>query len=192
MTQNKLTTTNIGEAELKDLRKLARNHKLKQVEFINSAINYFKKTGINPAQEIFSPREEISKLTKRVDQVIRFLQVHEKEKLNPLVERLILLERHLSENYAQSDWDEFKKLISNTHSENKSLLKSEITQIRNEFSDKLISINKNSSNSLMLDKITIILIDLFFDALNNKGLSKSFKENDKYNFKNAIPKIRQS
>ena len=68
-----LTTTNIGKSELKSLRSLAQKHNLKQVDFINHAIAYFKKTGINPADEIYSPREEISKLSHRVDQVIRFI-----------------------------------------------------------------------------------------------------------------------
>lgn len=91
-----LTTTNIGKSELKSLRLLAQKHNLKQVDFINHAIAYFKKTGINPADEIYSPREEINKLTHRVDQVIGFIKTQEEKKLNPLLDELILISRKLN------------------------------------------------------------------------------------------------
>lgn len=75
MDNNTLTTTNIGKEELKNLRKIASHHGLKQVEFVSASISYFRKTGINPAEEIYSLREEIERLTKRVDEVIKLMQV---------------------------------------------------------------------------------------------------------------------
>lgn len=92
-----LTTTNIGRSELKSLRSLAKTHNLKQVEFINHAIAYFKKTGINPSDQIFSPREEINKLSTRMDQVIGFIKTQEEKKLNPLLDELILISRRLND-----------------------------------------------------------------------------------------------
>ena len=92
-----LTTTNIGKSELKSLRSLAKTHNLKQVEFINHAIAYFKKTGINPSDQIFSPREEINKLSTRMDQVIGFIKTQEEKKLNPLLDELILISRRLND-----------------------------------------------------------------------------------------------
>ncbi|MFP4557644.1 MAG: BfmA/BtgA family mobilization protein [Bacteroidales bacterium] len=75
---------------------------MKQVEFINSAIDYFKKTGINPAAEIYTPREEIEMLRKRLEEVIKYLQVHERQKLGPLMERLILLEKNLASTHLKN------------------------------------------------------------------------------------------
>ena len=97
MDKKTITTTNIGIEELKHLRRLSKQHGLKQVEFINLSIQYFRKLGISPSEKIFTPREEFAILKKRVDEVVSFLVVHEK-KLSPLMERLILLEKKLSEN----------------------------------------------------------------------------------------------
>ena len=57
-----LTTTNIGTDELKRVKKLSSTFGLKQVDFINYSVRYFSRTGINPAEEIYSPREEIARL----------------------------------------------------------------------------------------------------------------------------------
>ncbi len=92
---NSITTTNIGTKERASLKQLASHHGLKQVEFINSAVDYFKKTGINPAQDIFSPREELTKLTKRVDQVIGFIKKNEQDHIHPLLDELIIISKKL-------------------------------------------------------------------------------------------------
>src|SRR5690554_5157982 len=110
-----LTTTNIGKSELKSLRSLAQKHNLKQVDFINHAIAYFKKTGINPADEIYSPREEISKLSHRVDQVIRFIKTQEEKKLTPLLYELILISRKLNEHMENKDTLEHINHILKAH-----------------------------------------------------------------------------
>lgn len=108
----KLTTTNISVDHLKYLKKLAEKNGLKQVEFINAMVDFFRKTGVNPVEEISSPREEIQKLTKRVDEVIRFMQYHEKNKLSPLFERMLLLDKQLKDTYSKVvTADDLKPLI---------------------------------------------------------------------------------
>ncbi len=94
---NRLTTTNIGSNELKSLRQLAKKHDLSQTEFINRSILYFKKTGINPADEITSPREEINKLNNKMESVIKFIRTQEKTKMIPLLDELSIISRKLND-----------------------------------------------------------------------------------------------
>jgi hypothetical protein len=191
MSTIKLTTTNIGVEELKHLRKLSTHHKLKQVEFINSAIGYFRKTGINPSEEIYSPREEIEMLKKRVEEVIKFLQVHEKQKLSPLMERLILLEKKLSENTSKesisiNDLNEIGELIATY----KNSIEGQLNRISigiNKFSE---NVNVGMSAQYELQKNTAQLIGLLFECIRNRNLTGKMNEIDIKNFENAISKIR--
>jgi len=189
MDSNTLTTTNIGKEELKHLRKIANHHGLKQVEFINASISYFRKTGINPAEEIYSPREEIERLTKRVDEVIKFMQVHEKQKLSPLVERLILLERRLSETYSKIvTVDDLKSLGNLTLQLGKQFeiqsnkLSLGITRIPD-------AIKPDIENQLRSQKNTIVLIGLLYELFKSRGMG-GFREEDKKRFEDALSKIR--
>ncbi|HAF30436.1 MAG TPA: hypothetical protein DCG75_15445 [Bacteroidales bacterium] len=95
-----LTTVNIDKASQKELKKLSQSWEMSQVEFLNNAIWYFKKTGINPISPIFSPKEEMAKMNKRLDQVIKFIRHQQTEKLNPLLDEIIIVERRLKENIA--------------------------------------------------------------------------------------------
>lgn len=190
MDNNTLTTTNIGKEELKHLRKIASHHGLKQVEFINSAIAYFRHTGINPTEKTYSPREEIERLTKRVDEVIKFLQVHEKQKLSPLLERLILLERRLSETYSKIVTVEDLKSVGNlTIQLSKQLeiqvgkLSSGITRVPDTIKPDIENINRTQRN-------TIVLISLLFESLKNRNTLGGLREIDIKNFENALSKIR--
>lgn len=191
MSTIKLTTTNIGVEELKHLKKLSIHHKLKQVEFINSAIDYFKKTGINPSEQIYSPREEIEMLKKRLEEVIKFLQVHEKQKLSPLMERLILLEKKLSENTSKesisiNDLNNISELIASY----KNSIEGQLNRISlgiNKFSE---NVNTSMIAQYELQKKTAHLTGLLFECIRNRNLTGKMSESDIQNFENALSKIR--
>lgn len=189
MSSKSLTTTNIGVEELKHLKKLAIHHGLKQSEFINSAIAYFRHTGVNPREKAYSPREEIERLTKRVDEVIRFMQVHERQKLSPLMERLILLDKRISES------------ISNLNSENPnqpvvdlSIAKKDLGEIKEEL---FIKIERNRdymredlTQLYLLQKKTLKIIDLLFLCFKNSKTGYGFQDNELKNLENALSEIR--
>lgn len=192
MNTSRLTTTNVGIDELKQLRKLAKQHGLKQVEFVNSAIGYFRHTGINPASEIYSPREEIEMLRKRLEEVIRFLQVHEQKKLNPLMERLIILEKRLSENFLSENFSkEIGSLAELMTSYKDSIEKRQSNHYTN-LSNKLDLITTSISNLQERQLQTAKLIGLLFNCLKIKGIMGigGMNENDMKNFEDALSKIR--
>jgi len=190
MDNSTLTTTNIGKEELKHLRKIASHHGLKQVEFINATISYFRKTGINPAEEIYSPREEIERLTKRVDEVIKFMQVHEKQKLSPLLERLLLLERRLSEIYSKVVTVEDLKPLGSLTIQLGKQLDIQIGKLSSSISKVPETIRPDIENTYRTQRNTIVLISLLFECLKNRNTLGGLREIDIKNFENAISKIR--
>lgn len=190
MSNTTLTTTNIAKDKLRSLRKLASHHNLKQVEFINAAIDYFRKTGINPAEEIYSPREEIARLTKRVDEVIRFLQVHERNKLLPLMERLILLEKKLSEGYGKvAEKEDIKKLLAGLQ-----VLERQLAANISGMSQNLVAQKERTQSGMdkletQVMKLTM-LVGLLFEAMRNRSKLGSMREEDIQNFEHALREVR--
>jgi predicted GNAT family N-acyltransferase len=192
MKEKTLTTVNIETEAQKHLKKLAQHHGLTQLGFLNASVLYFRKTGINPAEEIYSPREEIAKLTKRVDEVIRFLQTHEKQKLSPLMERLILLEKQLKENYSKTiTTDDLNSILTEISTIKLQVQKSQQNLepvIRNGFS----TLETHNQAIYSFQQRIIALIALTFEALKNRNITGGFRDTDIKNFEDALSKIRQS
>ena len=197
MENNRLTTTNISVEQLKHLKKISDRLGLKQVEFINASVSYFQKTGINPAEDIFTPREEIEKLAKRLDEVIRFMQVHERNKLSPLLERLILLEKQLNESYStiisikdlepiKNLLEEYKVKITKIELVNEQAIPNLLKKILIGLETVLARILEEQNKK---QKKTERLIGALFNALKNKPLAGGFKDNDIKNFEDAIRQV---
>ncbi|HEY4800423.1 MAG TPA: BfmA/BtgA family mobilization protein, partial [Bacteroidia bacterium] len=68
-------------------------------EFVLHSAAYFRKTGIDPsASGIESPYKAIKELEKRIGQVVAYIKNHEQEKLDPLLEQMIIVSRRLEES----------------------------------------------------------------------------------------------
>jgi len=192
MANSTLTTTNIGVEELKYLKKLASHHGLKQSEFINSAILFFRKTGINPSHEIHSPRESIEKLTKRVDEVIRFMQVHEKQKLTPLMERLIILEHNLKENYSKSNTSTKvdTSSLETTINSLKKVLEIETNKISYGIGRVPQLVKEDIDQLYRTQKKIVALISLLSVILKHSRFAAGVPDVDIKNLENALSEIR--
>lgn len=179
------TTTNIGLPELEVLNKLASSHKMKNIQFINAAILYFKKTGINPMEPELSPKEEIAKLEKRVNEVLKFFRVFEQEKLLPILERLILLERKFGSSLdnlplraeIQEEFDGIKKVLKSWVEEN--------NKSRLIYNQNLESLSKLQQDQLKLLEKNNKMLSAFFEAFKNRGLIGKLSEEDINRFYNA-------
>ncbi len=195
MTAN-LTTVNIKKEYQKELKKLSQSWGMSQVEFINNAIWYFKKTGINPKSTIFSPKEEISKLEARLNQVLKFIRQQEKEKLNPLLDELIITERRLKESLAlgidKSDLDKIEVKIGEAIN---TITDANIIQIENssKVMQKLSFLKSETNNKIdqlsAKNKLVVELISILFEALKNRNLAGKFNQDDINNFEDAIHKV---
>ena len=179
------TTTNIGLTELEVLNKLASTHKMKNIQFINAAILYFKKTGINPTEPELSPKEEIAKLDKRVNEILKFFRVFEQEKLLPILERLILLERKFGSSLdnlplkaeLQEEFEGIRKVLKNWVEEsNKSraIYNQNLERLSELQQDQLKLLEKNSK-----------MLSAFFEAFKNRGIMGKLSEEDIKKFYDA-------
>lgn len=78
----KQTTVTIDPITSKKLDRLAATNGLSKKEFIDQALDYFEKFGINPTQDE-TPVKEMDRIRKRQDQVVAFLKAQEKNILEP-------------------------------------------------------------------------------------------------------------
>lgn len=91
-----MPTIAIDESTHKEAKKLSKTHDLDLGELVHHCIMYFKKTGINPSEaENESPYKAIKELDKHIGQIVAFIRTQEQEKLNPLLERLLIMSRQL-------------------------------------------------------------------------------------------------
>jgi arsenate reductase-like glutaredoxin family protein len=88
----------VDEHTHKEAKKLCKTHDISLGELVQHSVIYFKKTGINPSDaDNESPIKAIKELDKHVGQVVGFIKTHEKEKLNPLLEYLLVLRAQLDD-----------------------------------------------------------------------------------------------
>lgn len=89
-----MKTINIDEATHRELKSLSKSHQKTMVDFIKLAVLFFKQTGINPENpQAENPQKAIRELSKRTEQIIGVIKAHEQDKLNPLLETIMMLVR---------------------------------------------------------------------------------------------------
>jgi len=94
MTLLKLKTVNVDGHTHNELKKLSKAYKNSIGEFIRYGVIYFKKTGINPQESAEeNPQKAIKELTRRVEQIIGVIKSQEQDKINPLLESIMMLVR---------------------------------------------------------------------------------------------------
>lgn len=79
------TTISIDTETAKLAAKICKRYSLKKSEVVKLAFRYIDKASINPADAPESVKSELSKISKRQDDIIRFIRHYEEEKLNPMI-----------------------------------------------------------------------------------------------------------
>jgi hypothetical protein len=82
------------------LKKYCERNDLGQGEFISAALVYFAKNGINPATHE-SPAAEMSRVIKRVGEVIGFIRKQESDVLRPMLEAVSTSEARIDKSLQQ-------------------------------------------------------------------------------------------
>jgi hypothetical protein len=67
------------------VEKLCKRYSLKKGEIVKRAFLYIDKACINPSEAPESTKEELAKINKRQDDIIRFIRHYEEEQLNPMI-----------------------------------------------------------------------------------------------------------
>jgi hypothetical protein len=197
MRTSEITTTNINQAYKKELKKLSAAWGKSQMSFIQDCIHYFKVTGINPSTiEQFSPKEAIDKLTKRMDTSISFFQKHEKERLQPMLDQMIIVSAKLTKNIEatiqKEDIIEIQKAMQSiwhlqkTNSENiikgferinreNERIHKEYEGIVKSYETVIKYLNEINNRNLNQHQKTNKLIEIMFQTLTTKGMG-GFKQ----------------
>ena len=136
-----MTTIAIDKHTHKDAKTLCKTYELNLGELVQHSVVYFKKTGINPSQaDNESPHKVLKELEKRIGQVVAFIKTHEQEKLNPLLEHLIIISRQLDDTIkilptvehfkkVTTNVDKYIAAIKDNHTKQVALLKEEQQKI---------------------------------------------------------------
>lgn len=98
-----ITTVSIDSETGAKLDRLAKSNNLSKKALLSLMLDYFERYGINPAEHE-SPAQEMQKLIKRVDQIVGFIKVQEKELIRPLVASVSMTEERI-----KSDLDNIAK-----------------------------------------------------------------------------------
>lgn len=136
-----MPTVAIDENTHKEAKKLSETYDLNLGELMHDCIMYFKKTGMNPHEaDTESPYKAVKELDKHIGQIVGVLQTHEKKKLNPLLEQLIITSQQLDDtikilpttehfNNVVTGVNKYVVDLKNNHAEQLALVKSEQQQI---------------------------------------------------------------
>jgi len=73
-----MITIGIEKPVHEDLKTYCKKQGITQGDFVKYALGYFRKSGINPSDQPESVKEELSKIEKRLSQVIGFQKTFEK------------------------------------------------------------------------------------------------------------------
>ena len=143
----------VNEHTHKNAKLLCKTYELTLGELVQHSVVYFKKTGINPSQaDTESPYKVLKELDKRIGQIVAFIKTHEQEKLNPLLEHLIIISRQLDDTIKiLPTTEDFKKVTTNVDKYIAALTEShkkQVAAIREE-QQKILEENKAERNKLL-------------------------------------------
>lgn len=77
------STVAISPDDAKRLDRFCQNNDITKKDFISLSLSYFEKQGINPAKHE-TPKAEMEKVTKRLDQFFAFMKKQEQDILRPM------------------------------------------------------------------------------------------------------------
>ena len=89
-----MKTIGVSDEVHNKLKKYCDKTGLNLGEFVETSLQYFEKSGINPAEHE-SPAAEMLKLIKRIDSVVAFIRKQESDLLRPMVESVSLSENRI-------------------------------------------------------------------------------------------------
>ena len=79
------TTISVNKETAALVEKICKRYSLKKSEVVKLAFVYIDKAHINPSEAPESVKSELAKISKRQDDIIRFIRHYEEEQLNPMI-----------------------------------------------------------------------------------------------------------
>lgn len=191
-TDNKvrLTTIGIDMQTNKQIDILCKRYSLKKGEIVRLAFSYIDKATINPSEAPESVKTELSKIKKRMDDIVRFIRHYEEEKLNPMI-RISYDTANRFENNAQDLKNLLKEDIETSDNLTKGLMqvldKNMKTLAEHIYKQGTI-INNLVKRQLQTEQIQIRLLSLY-EELSACGITEGRK---KEQLRNEIKQLLQT
>lgn len=156
-----ITTVSIDSETGVKLDRLAKSNNLSKKALLSLMLDYFEKYGINPAEHE-SPAQEMQKLIKRVDQIVGFIKVQEKDLIRPLVASVSMTEERIKVNLDNMAKKEKLQEFIDAVSRN--------TAVQQEQKRKLIEvINQVEAENKKRTDQTLQALRVLAEHLDNKG-----------------------
>lgn len=146
------TTVTIDTDTGARLERLAKANGVSKKEFISLSLEYFEKYGINPVQHE-SPAQEMQKLIKRVDQIVAFQKVQEREFIRPAMGAVMETEARIKGDLTR---------IAQSYENMLSILQKVLTN-----DEKIIQNNQHDTEEL---KRAVMMLAKHMDEKNKAGL----------------------
>jgi hypothetical protein len=153
--KRQLTTVTIDTDTGARLERLAKANGVSKKEFISLSLEYFEKYGINPAQHE-SPAQEMQKLIKRVDQIVAFQKVQEREFVRPAMGAVMETEARIKGDLTR---------IAQSYDKMLSILQNVLTN--DEAIEAIIKSHKHETEEL---KRAVMVLAKHMDEKNKAGL----------------------
>lgn len=150
--KRQLTTVTIDTDTGTRLERLAKANGVSKKEFISLSLEYFEKYGINPAQHE-SPAQEMQKLIKRIDQIVAFQKVQEREFVRPAMGAVMETEARIKGDLTR---------IAQSYENMLSILQEVLTN-----DEKIIQNNQHDTEEL---KRAVMVLAKHMDEKNKAGL----------------------
>lgn len=164
MTTIKNTTVAISSKHDNILSKLTSQAKVSKKEYVEKCLEYMNKFGINPV-EFDSPSDEMKKLIKKLDQVIGFIRVQEKDILKPACAMIINNEKNINRRL-----DSLYDIATND------LVKSEFNALYILLRDDIKEVLKTSTQYGEAQKRSLLELAQAIDEKNKTGLTGKIKD----------------
>lgn len=95
-----ITTVALNIVDNQRLTEFCKAHSIPKKDYIGITLNYFEINGINPKTHN-SPKTELEKITKRLNQLFAFIKTQEKDYTRPALEAVLATENRLQLNINQ-------------------------------------------------------------------------------------------
>jgi len=174
------STVAISPDDTKRLNKFCKNNNITKKDFISLSLSYFETQGVNPAKHE-TPRAEMEKVTKRLDQFFAFMKKQEQDILKPMYNDFIQSNKKV--NISLSSIVDYQQTLNQSH--NKSI-KDTIEGVKLILKHVESAIQKENSNIQEVNKLNqadnkklqqgILELCKFLDEKNKRGLFDKIKD----------------
>ena len=167
-----MKTIGVSDTTHTKLKRYCENNDINQGEFVENALKYFEKNGIHPVKHE-SPAAEMTKIVKRLDQVVAFIKNQENKFLRPMTEAVNMSERRIQQDLSLLAKDEH---LNNLITELNKLLNgysNHIKRLDNEFIKHLKEQQEQHTPQHEQNKEAFKLLANLMDAKNQTTILKN-------------------